>query len=73
VVARKAAAVPETLGGAGLLLTARRDAAIAELIALLDEDHDLRDQVVARQRERLLDFAPDRIRECLEQLLSELG
>ena len=73
VVARKAAAVPETLGGAGLLLTARNDAATAELIALLDEDRDLRKQIVSRQRERLQAFLPDRIREQLEQLLSELG
>jgi glycosyltransferase involved in cell wall biosynthesis len=73
VVARKAAAVPETLGGAGLLLTTRNDAATAELIALLDEDRDLRERVVARQRERVRDFMPDRIRERLVQLLSELG
>ena len=52
VVAYKAAAVPETLGGAGLLLTARNDAGTAELIALLDEDRELRERVVARQRER---------------------
>ena len=73
VIARKAAAVPETLGGAGLLLTARNDAATAELIALLDEDRALRERVVARQRERLQAFMPDRVRGRLEQLLQDLG
>jgi glycosyltransferase involved in cell wall biosynthesis len=73
VVARKAAAVPETLGGAGLLLTARNAAAVAELIALLDEDRALRERVVARQRERLQAFMPDRVRARLEQLLQALG
>jgi glycosyltransferase involved in cell wall biosynthesis len=73
VIAYKAAAVPETMGGAGLLLTARNYAAIAELIALLDEDHDLRERVVARQQERVRAFYPDRVQECLAQLLRELG
>lgn len=73
VVAYKSAAVPETLGGAGLLLTQRNDAATAELIALLDEAPGLRGRVVARQRERLQDFMPDRIRERLDQLLQDLG
>jgi glycosyltransferase involved in cell wall biosynthesis len=72
VVARKTTAVPETLGGAGLLLTARNDVATAELISLLDEDRDLRERVVARQRGRLQDFYPSRIQERLVQLLSDL-
>jgi glycosyltransferase involved in cell wall biosynthesis len=73
IVAYKAAAVPETLGGVGLLLTARNYAATAELIALLDEDRDLRERVVARQRKRLQDFYPDRVRDRLAQLLRDLG
>jgi glycosyltransferase involved in cell wall biosynthesis len=73
VVAYKAAAVPETLGGAGLLLTARNHVATAELIGLLDEDCDLRERVVARQRARLHDFYPDRVRDRLAQLLRDLG
>jgi glycosyltransferase involved in cell wall biosynthesis len=75
VIARKAAAVPETLGGAGLLI-ARSDAAtaaaVAELIALLDEDLALRERVVVLQRERLQAFMPDRVRVRLEQLLQDL-
>jgi glycosyltransferase involved in cell wall biosynthesis len=72
IVAYGAAAVPETLGDAGLLLRARNYAAIAELIGLLDEDRDLRERVIARQRERLLSFMPDRIQERLSQLLQSL-
>jgi glycosyltransferase involved in cell wall biosynthesis len=73
VIAYKAAAVPETMGGAGLLLTARNYAAIAELIALLDEDRALRERVVALQRERVRAFYPDRVQGRLAQLLRELG
>jgi hypothetical protein len=40
---------------------------------LLDEDRELRQHVVARQRERLQDFMPERIRERLAQLLRDLG
>jgi hypothetical protein len=46
---------------------------VAELIALLDEDRALRERVVARQRERLQAFMPDRVRVRLEQLLQALG
>jgi glycosyltransferase involved in cell wall biosynthesis len=73
VLAYKAAAVPETLGGAGLLMTARNYAGAAELIALLDEDDDLRERVVARQRERVQAFYPSRVRERLALLLQGLG
>jgi glycosyltransferase involved in cell wall biosynthesis len=72
VIAYKAAAVPETLGGAGLLLTARNHAGTAELIALLEEDNNLRERVIARQRERLQDFMPARVRDRLVQLLRDL-
>jgi glycosyltransferase involved in cell wall biosynthesis len=72
ILAYKRAAVPETLGGAGLLLTERNHAAAAELIALLYEDRALRERVVVRQRERLQAFYPDRIRERLALLLQGL-
>jgi glycosyltransferase involved in cell wall biosynthesis len=72
VVAYKSTAVPETLGGAGMLITSKDHAAVAELIGLLAEDDELRAQVVARQRERLQDFSPERVQERLRQLLQDL-
>ena len=73
IVAYKAAAVPETLGGSGVLVTAKETMAVAELIGLLIEDEGLRAQIVARQRERLRDFMPDKVEERLGELLRDLG
>jgi glycosyltransferase involved in cell wall biosynthesis len=72
IIAHKSSALPETLGGAGMLLRSRNHAAAAELAALVVEDQRLRETVVARQRERLQDFLPDRIAERLQSLLGEV-
>ena len=73
IVAYKAAAVPETLGGSGVSVTVKDYAAVAELIGLLIEDESLRTQIVARQRERLRDFLPEKIEGRLRKLLHDLG
>ncbi len=73
IVAYKAAAVPETLGGSGISVTVKDYAAVAELVGLLVEDEGLRAQVVARQRERLRDFLPEKIEERLVKRLHDLG
>jgi glycosyltransferase involved in cell wall biosynthesis len=73
VVAYQAGAVPETLGGSGVLVRAKDHAAVAELIGLLLEDENLRVQIVARQRERLQDFMPEKVEARLQDLLSDLG
>jgi glycosyltransferase involved in cell wall biosynthesis len=72
IIAYGAAAVPETLDGSGLLLTAREHTATAELIGLLAEDHGLRDRIVARQRERLQEFLPAKVEGRLRELLGGL-
>jgi glycosyltransferase involved in cell wall biosynthesis len=56
VVAYKAAAVPETLGGAGMLVNRKDHEAIAELVGMLIHNADLRDRVVLQQRRRLTAF-----------------
>ena len=61
IVAYAAAAVPETLGGAGLLVREKRFEQIAELLHLAVSDRDLRERLAAAGRERLKDFAPERI------------
>jgi glycosyltransferase involved in cell wall biosynthesis len=73
VVAYQAGAVPETLGGSGVLVKAKDHAAVAELIGLLLEDENLRAQIVARQRERLQDFMPEKVEARLQELLFDLG
>lgn len=73
IIAYKAAAIPETLGNSGILVTEKDYAAIAELIGLLLEDEALRERIIARQRERLRDFLPERVEERLRALLRDLG
>jgi glycosyltransferase involved in cell wall biosynthesis len=72
IVAYKAAAVPETLGGAGVLVRSKEHAAVSELIGMLAQDGQLRDRIISRQRERLRDFMPQRIQERLQELLRDL-
>jgi len=73
IIAYKAAAVPETLGGSGVLVCAKKYEAIAELVGLLVVDEDLRARIVARQRERLQDFLPANVRRRLEKLLHDFS
>lgn len=73
IVAHKAAAIPETLGGSGVLVNGKEYEATAELIGLLMEDQALRAQIVAKQRDRLQDFGLDRIQGRLRALLDDLG
>lgn len=69
VLARKAGAVPETLGNAGVLFTHLGYQEVAEMAHLLVSDQDLRAQVIARQRERLQAFAPSHVEAKLRDLL----
>ncbi len=72
VAAYAAAAVPDTLGKAGILLREKRVEVMAEMIELLVSDNGLRRQVIARQQARLADFAPDRIEAQLRQLIDRV-
>ncbi len=69
VLAYAAAAVPETLGGAGVLFAPKDLEYVAELAAALTYDDDLRADVIAGQRRRLLDFGDDRIVASLAAVL----
>ena len=65
VVATAAGGIPETLGGAGVLLTERRWDVAAAATVLLHRDRELRSAVLARQRERLRAFTRERFRDLL--------
>ncbi len=72
VLAYAAGAVPETLGGAGLLLAPKDLEVAAEMLGLLVYDRPLRARVLDGQRTRLKDFAPERIEAQLTAALSAL-
>jgi len=71
VIAYRAAAVPYTLGGAGLLVEEKRYEEIAELMDRVVTDADLRERLVAGGRKRLDDFAPANIEARLWEILKQ--
>jgi glycosyltransferase involved in cell wall biosynthesis len=74
VVARDFAAVPETLGGAGLLLPSNDDPLlIAEALAQLLTDEGLRKELVEAGTRRLADFDPDAARAAFLTHLSDVA
>jgi glycosyltransferase involved in cell wall biosynthesis len=72
VIAYRAAAVPFTLGGAGVLLDDRDDSAIAEMAHLVVNDSDLRERIVVGQNKRLAAFEPRAVAEKFRSYLAEL-
>jgi glycosyltransferase involved in cell wall biosynthesis len=72
VLAYAAAAIPDTLGGAGLQFSEKRVAEVAELAQALARDDDLRARVLAGQRRRLRHFAPEAIEATLRRYLETL-
>ena len=72
VLAYAAAAVPDTLGGAGVQFAPKDLEYAAELLGALAFDDDLRAQVIAGQRRRLADFGDARIARELDRRCSQL-
>jgi glycosyltransferase involved in cell wall biosynthesis len=70
VVAYAAGAVPETLGGAGLLFAPKDLEVAAELLGTVVYDREVRARVLEGQRRRLQDFAPARIEQKLKETLA---
>jgi glycosyltransferase involved in cell wall biosynthesis len=73
IVAYAAGAVPETLGGAGVLFSPKDLEVAAELVGGVVYDREIRAGVLQGQRRRLQDFAPDRIAQKLSQMLARLA
>jgi L-malate glycosyltransferase len=73
VLAYAAGAVPETLGGAGVLFSPKDFEFAAEMLGTLVYDRPVRDRIVSGQRRRVRDFAPDRIEQRLKDVLGTLG
>jgi glycosyltransferase involved in cell wall biosynthesis len=72
VIAYHSTGVPSALGGAGMLIHAKRYDVLAELIDLLVRHSGLRQGVLAGQRRRLERMAPDAVRRqlrlCTDQI-----
>lgn len=73
VLAYAAGAVPETLGGAGVLFAPKDLEFAAEMLGTLIYDRQVRRQVLEGQRRRLQDFAPVRMEVRLRETLARLG
>lgn len=61
VVAFEAAAIGETLGGGGVLLSRKNHVETAGMIDRIVRDEELRGRVIANQRERLADFSNETV------------
>ena len=73
VLAYGAAAVPETLGGAGVCFTPKDLEWAAEMLGMLVYDEELRTAVIARQRQRAADFGPAAAAKRLDALITRLS
>jgi glycosyltransferase involved in cell wall biosynthesis len=73
VLAYGAAAVPETLGGAGVCFTPKDLEQAAELLGALVYDEPLRQRVIAGQRERAKAFGFDKIEPQLKAMLEAVA
>ncbi len=73
VLAFGAAAVPETLGGRGLVFDEKHFAALAEVVMRLQHEPRERDALVDGQRARLADFSLDATQAQLAHALRSVG
>jgi glycosyltransferase involved in cell wall biosynthesis len=73
VLAYGAAAVPETMGGAGLTFVPKDLELAAELLGVLVYDQDVRSAVIEGQRRRVREFAPDQVVPKVLDALASVG
>jgi L-malate glycosyltransferase len=72
VIARPSGAVPETAGGAALLVDDRDPSVVAELLALAVGDGELRAELARRGLERVAAYAPERSAAALRSAVESL-
>lgn len=70
IVAYLTGGIPETLGGAGVGLTEKNWEEIAEIMALILEDPDLRQGIITRQKQRLEDLSLEKNKQRLQAFLA---
>jgi glycosyltransferase involved in cell wall biosynthesis len=72
VLAYAAAAVPDTLGGAGLQFFPKDLEYAAELLGILAFDEQIRDPILDGQRRRLTHFSDAAIRRQLDAMIASI-
>ncbi len=76
IIAYASTAVPETMGGAGVLIRKKNFTIVAELVHILHSDAGLRERIIARQRERARAFEQVNVictfQEMLQQVLAKI-
>lgn len=76
IIAYGTTAIPETLGGSGLLSDTNDPVFVAELMNKIREDVELRQQIVEGQRKRLHDFEPEILAQqfvgCIQDVINEV-
>jgi glycosyltransferase involved in cell wall biosynthesis len=73
VLAYAAGAVPETLGGAGVLFSPKDLEFAAETLGMLVYDRPFREAVIRGQRQRLQDFSPARVEARLNEVIAQFA
>ncbi len=71
VLAYAAAAVPETLGGAGIAFDQKHFSFLAELVVEVCENHEMRQRLLQGQARRLEDFSAEASQRALARALGE--
>ncbi len=71
VIAYDAGAVPETLGGAGIVVDSKEPQFVAQVMERVVTDEALRGQLIAAERKRLEDFAYEKIKMQIVTYLQE--
>ena len=69
IVAYASTAIPETLGGSGILLESKEPAAVAEAVNRMVWDQEARNQVLEGQRERLKAFSYEQTKGVLAKII----
>jgi L-malate glycosyltransferase len=73
ILARKAAAMPETLGHTGVLFTHLGYAETAEMAHLMTTEAQIRQQIINAQTERLTAFGVPQLEKQLREILAQIG
>ncbi len=73
VLAYAAAAVPSTLGGAGVLFHEKDFESLAEVVDMLVRDQRLRKRIIRSQTDRVQDFMASRVRQQWQGYLEQLA
>lgn len=71
IIAYDAGAVPETMGGSGIVVNDKDPVFLSKVIDKLVNDPELRSSIVSLQRKRLEDFRYDKIKKMLQDYIND--